>query len=176
MPTLPSKRKRLAFRLAGFAVGIAVIAVVYQLTRPPDLVWWRSSELPNTGKRARLLIPRGWGSVQPGGVKHWNFEGGRWETICTFNPIDSRPIFLRRLFPHTSDSRRIVVDITSGTTLSSHWEPGILWRDQRDGLFWAERTTNSTVAKILSTVFYVPPSHHEVERFYRRVCNSLKIE
>src|SRR5262245_48735870 len=60
MPTLTSKQKCLAIHLAGLAAAIAVIAAVYHLTRPPELVWWRSPLVHSTGRRVCVLQPLGW--------------------------------------------------------------------------------------------------------------------
>ncbi len=45
--------------IAGLAV-IAAIAATYHLPRPPELVWWTSPAIGNSGRRLRMLIPNGW--------------------------------------------------------------------------------------------------------------------
>src|SRR5947209_8701745 len=87
-------------RWLAIPAAAAVLALAYHLTRPPELIWWRSPEFGNTGHKARLLIPGAWDSGQ---YTNWRPHTTHLITEYAFSPPTIRPAFLRRLFRIQSD-------------------------------------------------------------------------
>src|SRR5215468_3075678 len=92
-PTL--RRKWLRWLALPAAAG--VLALAYYLTRPSDLVWWRSPDLDGRGHRLFMLVPSGWGAIPLSGHPAGPRE------VARLQPYDSRPQFLRRLFPRKQE-------------------------------------------------------------------------
>src|SRR5437868_1883123 len=96
MPRKRLTRKRIGWLLAAFLL-IAAIALTYRLTRPPELVWWTSPPIANTGRRVTIMIPRGWALERPvPGPKSKMFQ---YEHAYTWTPRlrDDRPELIRRV-------------------------------------------------------------------------------
>src|SRR5258708_7764904 len=91
----PNRRRRLALRFAVLVVAVSVLGAAYSLTRPPELVWWRSPEIRKSGKHVYVLVPWGWEWDKPtdyGGRSEYGWVAN-WATRL----VDRRPRFVRFL-------------------------------------------------------------------------------
>src|SRR5258706_15570769 len=97
----PNRRKRLALRFVMVVVAESALGTVYWFTRPPELVWWRSPDIDNTGHHAVLLVPRGWKLEEP--VDVGRETEGEWSALYTIPSVyaDNRPfssgVYLRTI-------------------------------------------------------------------------------
>src|SRR5262249_28656387 len=97
----PGRGRRKWLRWLALPAAAAVLALVYYLTRPPELVWWRSPPLSGTSHRIKILTPRGWGLTSS------LYSGQEWP--FAIEPKDSRPGPIRWLFPyHPEDGHEII--------------------------------------------------------------------
>ena len=105
-----SKGLRLGRRIAVVAVAVAVLAIIYQLTRPPELVWWTSPPIGVAGKyRIRALVPNGWVVNSSGYVgKEPRFV---WIGYYSMFPADHRPSWLRRILPSEKERCGLRFDV-----------------------------------------------------------------
>ena len=171
-PTISrSNRFRFGRRVAVLVAVVAVLGTAYQLTRPPELVWWRSSDFNKTGHRVRIQIPGGWElEKQP--------ELGDGGEICeyVFRPIDFRPKLLRWLLPNGSESA------PSASVTVANYEPAEV--DFR-GHITLERVYHGQVAfrgtvmarpPIWAVVMYLRQDEKAFNCTYKQICNSLTIE
>src|SRR5262245_56403427 len=90
-------RKRLSW--LALPAAAAILALAYDLTRPPALVWWTSPPFGNSGRRVKLLIPRNWELDRE--AKWAAPEHGETEFLggYIFRPSFVRPFFLYSILP-----------------------------------------------------------------------------
>src|SRR5258707_9719425 len=87
---------RLALRFAALVAAVSALGTAYWFTRPPELVWWRSPEIAETGWHYRALMPCGWEETPPLSTGHTDM----WNCRAIFLPVDRRPKFIRWIFSH----------------------------------------------------------------------------
>lgn len=159
----PNRRKRLALRFAALVAAVSVLGAAYWLTRPPELVWWRSPPLSNTGRnRISVLVPTGWDFTLS------SYDGGSgWYEV---EPVDQRPRLLSRLFPHAREKADIVVYINqTADELIVHSSPDLIQRRR-------SRSVHSPDKRVYAFLIYTRSNLPAFNRTYRQICNSLTIE
>ena len=166
--TRPPKLRRKWLRWLAVLAVFSVLGTGYQLTRPQELVWWRSQAIEKTGRHVRILIPQGW---------HLHFqafpvldEWQQWE----FEPTaDSRPRFLRWLLPHSREPGTL--SITISESILVHVDSR-LRRFDSTSEHKAEKAEISSDGRPLEDVLYVRTNLPAFNRTYKQICNSLTIE
>src|SRR5438477_9081361 len=91
-----TRRRRAGQWIAGLAV-IAAIGATYQLTRPPELVWWTSPPIGRTELHVRILRPYGW-ILEPGTQPDNPLDNS--QTAYRFDLVDRSPAILRAVVRH----------------------------------------------------------------------------
>ncbi len=171
-----SRRKRTGMWITSFAVMAAIAATIH-LTRLPELVWWTSPPIRNTGRHAKILIPRGFDALGP--VEE-QVTDGNWYNTYSFEPVDSRPTFLRWLMPDRSDEREgfdfSIQVFQSSKKLPGSGDPGKLERVARNRAPGAERWVGPDSSGVSAVVRYQRANQSEFERTFAKICNSLRIE
>src|SRR5438874_564159 len=94
--TKPSRRKGFATSVAVLAIAATVAGSLLWLANRPAFEWWVSPPIGNSGRHARILVPRGWQAQIP-------LDAGRevnGERAASFGIylLDRRPNLLRMLF------------------------------------------------------------------------------
>jgi hypothetical protein len=157
--------------IAGLAV-IAAIAATYQLTRPPDLVWWTSPPIGKSGLRAKALIPQGWHEESSSEMK------GSYQTHY-FTPPELNLRWLRWIVSKWTATGSVMV--TAGDSgpewLGGPQRPGEthLQPDIYVGRS-ASRRIISGNSKEVAAIEYISTDRPAFEHNYRTICNSLRIE
>ncbi len=160
--------------IAGLAV-IAAIAATYQLTRPPELVWWTSPPLVKTGRRVAFLVPGDW--VREPLDPSQAYPGGYVDCVHVFAYADRRPALLRRLFPKNSEYGTVSVRISyqsfsdSEASVISH-----LYDNGARTLQMMERTLERHDFSTWASISYARSDKAAFDRTYKQICNSLRIE
>src|SRR2546425_13102866 len=97
MNDLPSpktdRRKRLGLRFTVLVLAVAILGAAYLFTRTPELVWWTSPPLGDSGHHVRVLVPQGWKTISP--IDPGTETVTEWRNYWRLVPIDTRPAFLR---------------------------------------------------------------------------------
>jgi hypothetical protein len=177
MPTLPPKRKRLALRLAGIAVGIAVLAVVYQLTRPQELVWWTTDSIGHAKCHFSILVPAGWEVQQPYVPRYPGTA--KLSAYYQLLPVDRTPKYLQWLVHPENEAASLFIsleqypnemdwpalgptDVVGPTTPEEPWK--------------AKRYMRFREKRLWVSALYSRKDKSAFNRTYKQICNSLKIE
>src|SRR5262245_46331700 len=96
MDPLPKPRRRRKWlRWLAVPAAAAILALLYYLTRPPELVWWRSPALDQAGHFAKVLIRRGWENDQMFADANTN----EFHILASFKWSDKRPMLIRKIIP-----------------------------------------------------------------------------
>jgi hypothetical protein len=172
----PNRRKRLALRFAALVVAVSALGAAYWFTRPPELVWWRSPEIGNSGRHVRLLIPNGWESELPLSKGEDFME--QWEAIYYFSPVDRRPKLLRHIFAREGEYTAMVVKvIQSHSKLIGREGPAsAVAFGESSAKFGSERVATFIDARIGAGVYYGRDNRLEFNSTQATICNSLRIE
>src|SRR5262245_44054544 len=94
-PKEPSRARRKWPRRLSLPTAASVLALAYHLTRPPELVWWRSSPVFGT-VCVRCLVPTGWRLDMEKAEE--NLSGHRAPDFAfAFVYVDRRPRFLQAI-------------------------------------------------------------------------------
>ncbi len=156
--------------IAGLAV-IAAIAASIQLSRPPELVWWTSPPLGNTGQHVRVLIPYGWKSrMLP--IRR-DFTNG----VASYRilPVENRPALIRWLFPRPTEDAVVGIDAMLIATPTQ--ETSLVYETERE-VFLGDPTARRSVQSrnVQAVVNYFRTDKYTFDRTYAAICNSLRIE
>ena len=170
-----SKRFRLGRRIAVVAVAVAVLGTTYRLTRPPELVWWRSPLLGRTGLHVRVLVPAGWESSQVDGIKP-DMAGGL-PVAYSLNPVDRMPIFLHRILPLRHEKTvQLSISVYEGEPNMVEPTPTEVNYYDIGKFYQSNRIALSGTARIWATLGYQRTDQAAFNRTYKQICNSLTIE
>ena len=154
--------------IAGLAV-IAAIAATYQLTRPPELVWWTSPAIRPRGRHVKVLIPNGWKSRL--GQIGQNTNG-----IASYRilPVENRPEFIRWLFPRAAEDAVVGIDVMLIVTPQ---ETSWVYGTERE-MFLGDPTARRSIQShgVRVVVNYFRSDKYAFDRTYAAICNSLRIE
>src|SRR5262249_40961437 len=105
--TLRACRKWL--RWLAVPVAAATLAIAYRLTRPSELVWWRSEPIRGFGHPVKMLVPSGWEVVAympPFTAQEMEHSG-----YAMLVPPDCRPRFIRWLFPDREVISALIMEV-----------------------------------------------------------------
>ena len=171
----PNRRKRFALRFSVLVVAVAALGAAYWFTRPPELVWWRSSKLDNTGRRVHVLVPAGWVPES----KRISSYSARYEIQeVDFHPVDRRPAWLKSIIRYNADSRneQIVMILRSSEFGRGFLQVGrekalVSHRIKRSHRMVISRDRALTALVQITTVLH---RGHLISQ--SQICNSLKIE
>ena len=175
--TVPrSKRFRLGRRIAVLAAAAAVLGITYQLTRPPELVLWKSPQIGKSRYCVRTVMPYG---CEPNpGPRVEQDTMGNFKATYSFSLKDRRPQFVRRLFGMKKDSG--IVEIVAEFKLAEcelSEAP-----TQKFGYLPVGTSASTQLHKrfrlgwITVTVNYRRTNPRSFNRTYKQICNSLTIE
>ena len=186
-PTIPRSKRpygrplqgrfRLGRRIAVLVAAVMVLGLGYQLSRPPELVWWTSPALGNAKVRAKLLIPSGW--YASGRLQSCRLADGNWVGGMSILPVTRVPGILRRFFPPPNRNDHLTIWI--GETKMG-WEKLGSYRspievDDRISLLQiAGREIHIRTLSNSVRVEYVRSDLPAFNRTYKQICNSLTIE
>src|SRR5262249_1807637 len=119
-------RRRKWLRWLALPAAAAILVLAYQLTRPPELVWWRSDELRGTGHRIKLLSRNCWNLTS---TEYVEGPENFWARTYRIDVEDKRPWFLRRLFPIHISTAPVVVRVGGSAQavdiLASMFQPSV---------------------------------------------------
>ena len=188
-PAKPARPRRKWLRWLAVPAAVAVLVTAYRLTRPPELVWWRSDPIGEMQFRVRMLVPNGWGvssmtplaiersqgfglvSLPQGGVTH----SGEWEVEYHFFPEDHSPRFLQKLFNSTHESGTLLVVLNKperGVT-NSVYEVD---RPTQVGEVEIGQPLPFRTRRMWADIQYKRSNLAAFNRTYKQICNSLTIE
>src|SRR5437016_5051623 len=92
----PRRRKARTVVLATFAMAATVAGALLWLANRPAYEWWVSPEIGNSGRRAQILVPRGWqAQISQDAGREANGQRAAYYRIYL---VERRPSFLRLLF------------------------------------------------------------------------------
>jgi hypothetical protein len=171
-PPKPNRARLLARHYIPLVVIVAAICLAFRTTRPPALVWWRSPEIGKNGPRLRVLIPNGWG-LKP------KLPLGVWEAGYELVPTDSRPRFLRRIFPHQQETAWVSVVVfphPAGKPPPPGVKLGLVRTDRSDGLHTVHSFGGARGANRWADIYYTRTNLSAFNATYKQICNSLRIE
>jgi hypothetical protein len=176
----PTKRKLLMF--ASTVAACAVLFAAYWFTRPPELVWWTSPEIANTGRHIRVKLPDGWELEEQKFLDVKTVPVYGLYVRISFCARDGRPKFLRRLFPlRTEKTAYMKVSVFAGGNSAryegrkSPIETGIA-DDNTGEWHYAGITVNGDGENISADVHYARQNLSAFKRTYKQICDSLTIE
>jgi hypothetical protein len=172
-----TRRRRAGMWIAGLAV-IAAIAATYRFTRPPELVWWTSPAIGNTGRHVRVLVPQGWEAGAP--IDLQSQTDLVWYRNCELIPTDHRPMFLSRLLPRNQEHAVLAIRIIyyrQGQLPGWVSSGPIPWFDipGQQNLV-AEKNVATPDYNTMATVWYVRDNRTAFNATQAAICNSLRIE
>jgi hypothetical protein len=154
--------------IAGLA-AIEAIAATIQLTRPPELVWWTSPAIGNTGNRIRVLVPRGWDD------KVISAPSNGWRLDYWIGPVDHRPVPIRWLLPDSHNREWAYLRIRSGETEANNERGARTQRIRREGLD-ADASVTATGVNLQAFLLYHRSDSYGFDHTVAPICNSLRIE
>ena len=156
----PGQARRKWLRWLAVPAGVAVLALVYQLTRPPELVWWRSPLSPSSRARVSVLVPSGWQLAGP-----YRFSELDW---YEFQPVDGMPSFLGRWIPNLDWQGELIVRVQNEAFNRSF--------DLKTNMPLTSREVLKPQKSIWARVTYARGNRLAFNRTYKQICNSLTIE
>src|SRR5262249_29879083 len=131
----PTRARRKWLRWLALPAAAPVLALAYQLTRPPELVWSGSKLIGRTGRRFKLQVPQGW-ALDDAIVRDGKEDQGYWLSAdITFRPHDNRPWLLKRVSNYRHEAKaELIIEAFAGAS----FEAGEGMRDY-DGVYTNER-------------------------------------
>ena len=152
------------------------MATAYQLTRPPELVWWRSPEIGNSGRHTRILVPHGWELQLP--LDAGTQTKTEWQAYYRYDLIDRRPRILRRFFPASTERCGMTI-ITLQSVRRQQYGVSTEIHVNNSGRgvpIVAQRRVISGDITLVAEAYYEREDHGAFNRTYKQICNSLTIE
>jgi hypothetical protein len=162
--------------IAGLAV-IAAIAATIQLTRPPELVWWTSPAIGDTGRHAQVRIPLGWQLESP--VFGSSMDPDTWGACYRLTAPDAMPAWLR-YYLQSKGRSEVIVDVRQyhkppphpSTAKSSIYKQ----RDYPTPGHYASRVVESREGNLRAIVQVRTSDRAWFNATSDTICNSLRIE
>lgn len=109
----PNRRRRIAARVAILVVAVSALGAAYWFTRPPELVWWTSPKIGDSGLRLKVIFPSGWVlTPSPNNPSAASQAPGRhpeWAYWFQMSPVDGTPSYLRWIFPYKPEQADLTI-------------------------------------------------------------------
>lgn len=154
-------------------ISVVALALLYQLTRPPELEWWTSPPIGRTGLHLRMLIPNGW-EVEPG------WRDGRKLSAAPINSYaisasEREPSIVRWILRTRKDGV-LGVSIPETQLDTNPWGEEMMSVTDMRYCFRASRVAAFKNWRIAVQMDYYRNDRKTFNRTYKRICDSLKIE
>jgi hypothetical protein len=188
MNELPSSKRNhwrgRALRITVFAAIAAATSAITWLTCRPALTWWTSPPIGKTGRHLRMLVPEGWELESPIDSGQYEIDPDQkgnvvWSAHYRFLPVDRRPGFLRRLFPHTEEDAKVNVDVGQSRKQVALWAgigATISREDSPPYPHCASRFISFNDTRIIAEADYFRSNLPAFDATYKQICMSMRIE
>ena len=169
VPSIKSTRKKWLPWLAIPAAAAAII-LPYRLNHPPELVWWTSPALSDSGQHIRMKIPSDWKALDSASKPV--MKNGVWTNkTMILMAVDHRPSFLwnLRLGPEYAV---LIIFINSPVP---HPKDNIsVFHSPYNHTAVHEVTSKD--GRVTVQIQYGRENVRAFNRNYKQICNSLRIE
>ena len=175
--TAKPTRNRRWIRWLALPATAVLLAAVYQLTRPPELVWWASPPIGKTRLHVRALIPSGWKMESPRPATRFAYHVSL--NYYDFSPADRRPRFIRWMFPQSPEDAEVRIDVSqfrSTITAPGLLGPAAVKCETNGPKRLAYRVVIVSDPRVRAGIVYERSNPRAFQDTYEKICNSLRVE